>query len=67
MEKMNRMCADCLKVGNGCDGTTCQAWTGCVFKVTITKEQTSPHIPIMSREGLEEKGVNINALRRSAQ
>ena len=67
MEKMNRMCADCLKLGNGCKGTTCQTWTGCVFKVTATKEQTGPHIPIMSREDLEEKGVNINALRRAAQ
>ena len=34
MEKLNRMCADCLKLGNGCNGTTCQVWTGCVRKVT---------------------------------
>lgn len=67
MEKINRMCAGCLKLGNGCKGTTCQTWTGCVFKVTATKEQASPYIPIMSREDLEEKGVNINALRRAAQ
>ena len=67
MEKLNRMCADCLELGNGCKGTTCQTWTGCVFKVMATKEQTSPHIPIMSREDLEEKGVNISALRRAAQ
>lgn len=67
MEKMNRMCADCLKLGKECEGTTCQTWTGCVFKVTAIKEQTSPHIPIMSREDFKERGVNINALRRAAQ
>lgn len=67
MEKLNRMCADCLKLGSGCKGTTCQTWTGCVFKATAAKEQTSPYIPVMSREDLEEKGVNINALRRAAR
>lgn len=67
MEKLNHMCADCLKLGTGCKGTTCQTWTGCVRKVTTTHEHTSPYIPIMSREDLEEKGVNIDALRRSAQ
>lgn len=67
MEKLNRMCADCLKLGNGCKGTTCQTWTGCVFKATAASERTSPYIPIMSREDLEENGVNISALRRAAQ
>lgn len=38
MEKMNSMCADCLKRGNGCNGTTCQTWTGCVYRVTILDE-----------------------------
>lgn len=66
MKRMNRMCANCLKLGDGCKGTTCQTWTGCVFKVPSSKEQTAPYIPVMSREDLEEKGVNINALRRAA-
>ena len=38
MEKMNRMCADCLKLGKECNGTTCQTWTGCVYRVTILDE-----------------------------
>lgn len=38
MEKMNRMCADCLKLGKGCKDTTCQTWTGCVRRVTILDE-----------------------------
>lgn len=67
MEKLNRMCANCLNLGNGCKGTTCQTWTGCVFKKTAAEEQASPYIPIMSREDLEEKGVNINTLRRAAR
>ena len=67
MEKLNRMCSNCLKLGNDCKGTTCQTWTGCVFKAVAASERTSPYIPIMSREDLEEKGVNINALRRAAR
>ena len=67
MERMNRMCADCLKLGNGCKGTTCQVWTGCVRKITMAQSAESPYIPIMSRAGLEEKGVNIDAARRAAQ
>ena len=67
MKKLNRMCANCLKLGKECEGTTCQTWTGCVFKVTATKEQTSPYIPLMSREDLEEKRVNITDLRRATQ
>lgn len=38
MENINRMCANCLKLGNDCKGTTCQAWTGCVYRVTILDE-----------------------------
>ena len=38
MENINRMCADCLKLGNDCKGTTCQTWTGCVYRVTILDE-----------------------------
>ena len=67
MEKLNRMCADCLKLGNGCNGTTCQVWTGCVRKVTATHSAASPYIPIMPRADLEEKGVNIDAARRAAR
>lgn len=29
---LNSMCYDCLKLHNGCKGTECQAWTGCLYK-----------------------------------
>ena len=29
---LNPMCYDCLCLKNGCKGTTCQAWTGCLYK-----------------------------------
>lgn len=29
---VNRMCLTCSKLGNGCMGTTCQTWTGCIYK-----------------------------------
>lgn len=56
MEKMNRMCADCLKLGNDCKDTTCQTWTGCVYRVTILDE--------MKRQAAElnrQKAEAINA------
>lgn len=30
---INRMCITCLKLGNGCKGTACQTWTGCIYKI----------------------------------
>lgn len=30
----NPMCHDCVLCGNGCTGTTVQAWTGCVNRIT---------------------------------
>lgn len=29
---LNPMCYDCLKLNKDCKGTTCQAWTGCIYK-----------------------------------
>lgn len=30
---INEMCTDCAKLGSGCAGSTCQVWTGCIFKI----------------------------------
>lgn len=30
--KLNTMCFDCLERGKTCGGTTCQTWTGCVYR-----------------------------------
>ena len=29
---LNTMCFDCLERGKSCNGTTCQTWTGCVYR-----------------------------------
>lgn len=29
---LNPICCDCKKLNNGCKGTECQAWTGCLYK-----------------------------------
>lgn len=29
---LNTMCFDCLERGKNCNGTTCQTWTGCIYK-----------------------------------
>ena len=31
-EALNSMCTDCSRLGTACEGTTCQTWTGCVYK-----------------------------------
>lgn len=30
MEQLNKMCETCARLNNGCNGTQCQVWTGCV-------------------------------------
>lgn len=32
MDKLNPMCYDCKLLNDSCSGTTCQAWTGCIYK-----------------------------------
>lgn len=31
---LNSMCENCACLGNTCNGTTCQTWTGCVYRKT---------------------------------
>lgn len=31
-EQLNPICVDCKRRGSTCSGTTCQAWTGCVYR-----------------------------------
>lgn len=31
-EKLNPICIGCKARGATCDGTTCQSWTGCVYR-----------------------------------
>ena len=30
--QLNPICVDCKRRGSTCSGTTCQAWTGCVYR-----------------------------------
>ena len=32
MKKLNSMCETCARLNKDCEGTTCQAWTGCVYR-----------------------------------
>jgi hypothetical protein len=34
---VNPMCKNCMKLGDDCNGTTCQTWTGCTHKVTARR------------------------------
>lgn len=31
-KSLNPICENCLKLGRDCSGTTCQTWTGCVYR-----------------------------------
>lgn len=67
MAKLNDMCKNCARLGSACKGTANSVWTGCIYKVPTSAAQDSPYIPIMSREDMEEKRVDISALRRAMQ
>ena len=30
--ELNSMCENCACLGESCKGTTCQTWTGCVYR-----------------------------------
>lgn len=32
MSELNCICLDCKLLKNSCSGTTCKAWTGCLYK-----------------------------------
>lgn len=35
---LNSMCIDCKKLNNGCKGTDCLAWTGCIYREIGTEK-----------------------------
>lgn len=45
--EVNNICKDCIKWGNGCNGTTNPVWTGCVLRVTtadVTRRQPEDNL-----------------------
>lgn len=35
--EINPMCTDCVRRGSDCDGTTCETWTGCIYRETAAQ------------------------------
>lgn len=35
--EVNPMCTDCIRRGSDCDGTTCETWTGCIYRETAAQ------------------------------
>lgn len=35
--EINSMCTDCIRCGSDCDGTTCETWTGCIYRETAAQ------------------------------
>lgn len=37
---INTMCPDCTRFGKDCQGTSCQTWTGCIYKKRTDADKT---------------------------
>ena len=35
--EINPMCTDCTRRGTDCNGTTCETWTGCIYRETAAQ------------------------------
>jgi len=68
MQELNRMCNDCLCLGNDCKGSTNHTWTGCALKRQDAKNiwEDNSHRIGFSREELEEKNVCVSKLKEVA-
>lgn len=43
MDKLNSICTTCARLGNDCNGTTCQTWTGCIYRQVDQSKRIFEH------------------------
>lgn len=58
---LNTICLDCKKLNNGCKGTECKTWTGCIYKEK-TELNAIDKIKADTRKYLESLGYNENQM-----
>nr|DAR00836.1 MAG TPA: Protein of unknown function (DUF3849) [Caudoviricetes sp.] len=70
---INPMCAECVKRGASCPGTTCQSFTGCIYRETIMsagspteRSKTPAHITTASTAKLLDYWDYVRRLSYSA-
>lgn len=71
--EINPMCAECVKRGASCPGTTCQSFTGCIYRETIMsagspteRSKTPAHITTASTAKLLDYWDYVRRLSYSA-
>lgn len=72
-QTINPMCAECVKRGASCPGTTCRSFTGCIYRETIVsagsptdRSKTPAHITTASTAKLLDYWDYVRRLSRSA-
>lgn len=72
-ETINPMCAECVKRGASCPGTTCHSFTGCIYRETIMsagspteRSKTPAHITTASTAKLLDYWDYVRRLSYSA-
>lgn len=72
-ETINPMCAECVKRGTSCPGTTCRSFTGCIYRETILsagspteRSKTPAHITTASTAKLLDYWDYVRRLSYSA-
>lgn len=58
---LNNMCKDCVKLNNGCQGTTCQTWTGCALKKSVEQSKKEFKAALKQLEAAEEAANKAEA------
>jgi len=64
MARLNTMCSTCDCLNRDCVGTTCQDWTGCIYRrASKAKEVSDVYQPLISRETMEARKILPSKLR----
>lgn len=63
-EKLNSMCANCARLGNACQGTDCQTWTGCVYRQEDKSQRIFEYYKHrLIRECKNPEGIRFNVIQ----
>lgn len=68
MENLNSICGTCARLCNGCKGTTCKTWTGCVYYKDDKNKRTFEHYKSrLIRESHNADGIRFNVIQYLCQ
>lgn len=69
MEKLNSMCKNCTRLGNDCQGTANQVWTGCVYRRLDSKKTMFNHYKnrLINESRSNPNGIRFNCIQYLCQ